>query len=499
MFSSARISKVVVLGGGSAGLLAAVTMKRLLPQLDVALVRSSDIGVIGVGEGTTAVFPSHFFEVLKVSKEDFYRETQPTWKQGIRFEWGPREHFNYTFDFQYDAQRQGMSQANGFYADEDCRDLDLPSALMDRGKAFATGPLGKPLVRGNYAFHIENHRLVAYLEKLAERSGVRLLEGTLQSVEQGGNGEVTSINLVDGRRMEGDLYIDASGFRAELIGRVMNEPFRPFSSGLFCDRAVIGGWDRGADPLVAYTTAETMDSGWCWKIEHEHWVNRGYVYASQFISDDAALEEFLRKNPKVSNTPRVVKFRSGRYERSWVKNVVAIGNSSGFVEPLEATALAQIIYATRWLIQLLTAASFQPLDSAQQRYNTEMGRAWDEIRDFLAFHYKFNHRIESAFWRHCHHDTSLGSYQGVHDFYLDQGPGPLIIHEIPHKPNIYGVEGFLAMLVGMKVPYKRRHVPTPAEQQAWKRHGAAMAAKAISGVDSVKALAAIRSPGWVWE
>lgn len=499
MFPSARISKVVVLGGGSAGLLAAVTMKRLLPQLDVALVRSSDIGVIGVGEGTTAVFPSHLFEVLKVSKEEFYREAQPTWKQGIRLEWGPREHFNYTFDFQYDAQRQGMSQANGFYADEDCRDLDLPSALMDRGKAFATGPLGKPLVRGNYAFHIENHRLVAYLEKLAERSGVRLLEGTLQSVEQGANGEVTSINLVDGRRMEGDLYIDASGFRAELIGRAMNEPFRPFSSGLFCDRAVIGGWDRGADPLVAYTTAETMDSGWCWKIEHEHWVNRGYVYASQFISDDAALEEFLRKNPKVSNTPRVVKFRSGRYERSWVKNVVAIGNSSGFVEPLEATALAQIIYATRWLIQLLTASALQPLDSAQQRYNTEMGRAWDEIRDFLAFHYKFNHRIESAFWRHCHHDTSLGSYQGVHDFYLDQGPGPLIIHEIPHKPNIYGVEGFLAMLVGMKVPYKRRHVPTPAEQQAWKRHGAAMAAKAISGVDSVKALAAIRSPGWVWE
>lgn len=499
MFSCEGISKVVVLGGGSAGLLAAVTMKRLLPQLDVALVRSSDIGVIGVGEGTTAVFPSHFFGVLKVSKEEFYRETQPTWKQGIRFEWGPREHFNYTFDFQYDAQRQGMSQANGFYADEDCRDLDLPSALMDRGKAFATGPLGKPLVRGDYAFHIENHRLVAYLEKLAERSGVRLLEGTLQSVEQGGNGEVTSINLMDGRRMEGDLYIDASGFRAELIGRVMNEPFRPFSSGLFCDRAVIGGWDRGADLLVAYTTAETMDSGWCWKIEHEHWVNRGYVYASQFISDDAALEEFLRKNPKVSNTPRVVKFRSGRYERSWVKNVVAIGNSSGFVEPLEATALAQIIYATRWLIQLLTAASFQPLESTQQRYNTEMGRAWDEIRDFLAFHYKFNHRIESAFWSHCHHDTSLGSYQGVLDFYLDQGPGPLIIHEIPHKPNIYGVEGFLAMLVGMKVPYKRRHVPTPAEQQAWKRHGAAMAAKAISGVDSVKALAAIRSPGWVWE
>ncbi len=499
MHSSDQISKLLVLGGGSAGLMAAVTIKRLLPHLDVQLVRSAEIGVIGVGEGTTAVFPSHFFDTLKISKAEFYRETQPTWKQGIRFEWGPREYFNYTFEFQYDAQRQGMSHANGFYADEDCRDLDSPSALMDRGKAFISGPLGKPLVRGNYAFHIENHRLVTYLEKLAKSSGVGLFEGQLLNVERSSTGDVSAITVEDGRRFEADLFIDASGFRAELIGRVLNELFLAFSSGLFCDRAVIGGWDRGEEPLVAYTTAETMDSGWCWKIEHEHWVNRGYVYASQFISDDQALEEFLRKNPKVSNTPRVVKFRSGRYDRSWVKNVVAIGNSSGFVEPLEATALAQIIYGTRWLIELLRSTGFQPSDSSRHLYNTQMGRAWDEIRDFLAFHYKFNHRIESPFWSHCHHDTSLGSYQGLYDYYLDEGPGPLIIHEVPHKPNIYGVEGFLAMLVGMKVPYKRRHLPTPAEQLAWKQHSAAIAAKANSAVDSVKALAAIRSPGWVWE
>ncbi|OYV06962.1 MAG: hypothetical protein CFE26_03480 [Verrucomicrobiales bacterium VVV1] len=499
MHSSDQISKLLVLGGGSAGLMAAVTIKRLLPHLDVQLVRSAEIGVIGVGEGTTAVFPSHFFDTLKVSKAEFYRETQPTWKQGIRFEWGPREYFNYTFEFQYDAQRQGMAFANGFYADEDCRDLDSPSALMDRGKAFISGPLGRPLVRGNYAFHIENHRLVTYLEKLAKSSGIGLFEGQLLNVERSSSGDVSAITVEDGRRFEADLFIDASGFRAELIGRVLNEPFLSFSSGLFCDRAVIGGWDRGEEPLVAYTTAETMDSGWCWKIEHEHWINRGYVYASQFISDDQALEEFLRKNPKVSNTPRVVKFRSGRYDRSWVNNVVAIGNSSGFVEPLEATALAQIIYGTRWLIELLRTTGLQPSDSSRHLYNTQMGRAWDEIRDFLAFHYKFNHRIDSPFWSHCHQDTSLGSYQGLYDYYLDEGPGPLIIHEVPHKPNIYGVEGFLAMLVGMRVPYKRRHQASPAEREAWARHSAAVAAKAASGVDSVKALAAIRSPGWVWE
>lgn len=495
---SPLVREVLVLGGGSAGLIAALTVKRMLPGLTVRLVRSSDIGVIGVGEGTTAVFPAHFFDVLKVPKEEFYRETQPTWKQGIRFLWGPRESFNYTFEFQYDQQREGMPHANGFYCEDDCRDLDLPSALMDRGKAFLSGPLGRPLVRGQYAFHIENHRLVTYLERLASASGIEVIEGTLEHVEPGEHG-VGALVFDGGRRMTADLFIDASGFRSELMERFLHEPFRDFSSSLFCNRAVIGGWDRGSDPLVAYTTAESMDAGWCWKIEHEHWVNRGYVYSSDFISDDDALAEFLRKNPKVSNQPRVVKFRSGRYERSWVKNVVGIGNASGFVEPLEATALAQIIYGSRWLVEMLKQSAFRPSESNQRVYNTLMGRAWDEIRDFLAFHYRFNTREETPFWKLCRNETSLGDYQGLYEFYRDEGPAPLIVHEVPYKPNIYGVEGFLTMLVGMKVPYQRRHQPSDHEWKLWDKHRSSLCTKAAGGVDSVAALAAIRSPDWQWD
>src|SRR4029077_4005543 len=139
-------------------------------------------------------------------------------------------------------------------------------------------------------------------------------------------GGITALHLESGERVTADLFVDASGFRSELLGRTLEVPYLSFEQYLFCDRAVIGGWPRTDEPIKPYTVAETMDAGWCWQIEHEKWINRGYGYASNFITDKAALDEFLKKNPKVTNEPRVVKFRSGRYARNWVGNVVGIGN-----------------------------------------------------------------------------------------------------------------------------------------------------------------------------
>lgn len=492
------MSSILILGGGSGGLIAALTVRRLLPDVAVELVRSQEIGVIGVGEGTTAVFPEHFFDVLGIPKEEFYRETKPTWKQGIKFIWGPRDHFFYTFDFQYDQQRSGMSLANGFYADEDCSLLDLPAALMQNGKAFATGSLGKPLIQGSYAFHIENHQLVSYLERLVAASGVTLHDDTFETAVTEGD-KVLELVFKSGLRKSADLIIDASGFRAELIEKTLGEPFKNFATGLFCDRAVIGGWTRTDEPLEAYTTAETMDSGWCWQIEHENWINRGYVYASSFVSDEDALSEFLIKNPKVSNKPRIVPFRSGRYERSWVGNVVAIGNASGFVEPLEATALAQLIFEIRWLIEKLRKTGFKPDEDAKAEYNLIIGRAWDEIRDFLEFHYKFNTRLDTPFWRHCRENTSLGNFENFYQSYRRLGPSPSTIEALPYKPNIHGIEGYLSMLVGMQVPYEKKYDVTETERETWSRHQHAMRSKVATGADSKQALAAIRKRGWQWK
>lgn len=491
------IGSFLILGGGSAGLIAALTIRRMMPDAKVELVRSQDIGVIGVGEGTTAVFPEHFFKTLGIPKEDFYRETHPTWKQGIKFIWGPRDHFFYTFDFQYDQQRQGMAKANGFYAHDDCSLLDLPAALMQNDKAFATGPLGKPLIKGQYAFHIENHSLVTYLEKVAAENGVTIHDDTFEHALLDGE-NITGLVFKSGETRTADFYIDASGFRAELIGKTLGVDFKPFTDVLFCDKAVIGGWTRTDEPLQAYTTAETMDSGWCWQIEHEHWINRGYVYSSRFITDEDALSEFLTKNPKVSNKPRVVPFKSGRYDKNWVGNTLAIGNASGFVEPLEATALAQLIFEVRWFLEKLRVTNRMPDQSAKDDYNLIIGRAWDEIRDFLAFHYKFNTRLDTPFWIFAREHTSLGDFENFYQAYRKLGPAPETVRSLPYTPNIYGIEGFLTMLVGMQVPHEAKHVVSDHERQTWERHQRAMKAKATAGVDSVKALAAIRAPHWRW-
>ncbi len=489
---------MLVLGGGSAGLLAALTLKRLHPALQVSLVYSTEIGVIGVGEGTTAVFPGHLFDTLGISKEVFYREAQPTWKQGIRFLWGQRPEFFYDFEFQYDRQFEGLPKATGYYAGEDCRDLSQAAALIGRDKAFTTGPLGKPLIKGQYAFHIENHRLVTCLESIAKQAGVIFAEDTLDRAETA-DGQVTALHFKSGEQRTADLYVDASGFRSELIGKALNEPFKSFSDGLFCDRAVIGGWERTDEPILPYTTAETMNHGWCWQIEHETFINRGYVYSSRFVSDDEALAEFFEKNPKVTTKPRVVKFRSGRYERSWVGNVVAVGNASGFVEPLEATALAQIIYESRWLAESLRSSGNRPDETNRAFFNRIVGIAWDEIRDFLAFHYKFNTRLDTPFWQHCREATSLGNYEALYQLYREVGPSPLMLFDaLPDRPNIYGVEGFLAMLVGMQVPYERRHVASPAERELFDRHRGKVAAGAKGGVTVRQALDAIRKPSWQW-
>ncbi len=493
-----EVRRVLVLGGGSAGLLAALTLKRLHPALDVQMVRSIEIGVIGVGEGTTAVFPAHLFQTLGISKEEFYREAQPTWKQGIRFLWGPREEFLYDFEFQYDRQFPGLPKPTGYYATGDCSDLSQATALMNRQKAFTTGPLGKPLIKGQYAFHIENHRLVECLEAIATRSGVIITDDTLDHAEMA-DGQVVALHFKSGERRTADLYVDASGFRAELIGKALDEPFESFSDALFCDRAVIGGWERADEPILPYTTAETMNHGWCWQIEHETFINRGYVYSSKFVSDDDALTEFFEKNPKVTTKPRVVKFRSGRYQRNWVGNVVAVGNASGFVEPLEATALAQTIYECRWLAESLRVTGCRPDETNVAFYNRIIGIAWDEIRDFLAFHYKFNTRLDTPFWKHCREATSLGNYEALYQLYREVGPNPvLLFHALPERPNIYGVEGFLAMLVGMQVPYDRPHDAAPQERELFDRQRAQIASAAKGGVTVKQALDAIRKPSWQW-
>jgi tryptophan halogenase len=495
------IRSIVILGAGTAGLLAALTLRRNFAQTEIRVIHSRELGVIGVGEGTTPLFPRHLLHVLGLDPARLYADAQPIWKLGIRCFWGPRPHFFYSFGQQFDARWSDLPKANGYYCDEEYLPADIPAALMASGRAALRHASGWPQLHSAYAFHIENARLVEYLRARCLEAGVGFTDGMVKEVEAAAENEkVTALLLDSGERVSGDLFVDASGFRSELLGGALREPFLRFDDALFCDRAIIGGWERTDEAILPYTTAETMQAGWCWQIEHERFINRGYVFSSQFLSDDEARKEFLEKNPQITpgREPRLVGFRSGRYARNWVGNVVAIGNANGFVEPLEATAIAVTIYAVQALVEILREGA-PPSPGMRAIYNQLVADVWTETRDFLALHYRFNEgRIDSAFWRMCRAETPLRTVEPVVEFYRENGPSMLARHCLGHHDNIFGLEGHLALLVGQAVPHRGKHEPSPAERATWRQHAREIMAQAQAGFTVAETLACVRHPNWRW-
>lgn len=491
-----RIESVLVVGGGSAGLLAAVTLKSKLPDLQVSVVHSSKIGTIGVGEGTTPLIPAHLHGYLNLDPSEFLRETGSSWKLGIRFEWGRRPFFDYTFTHQLDWRWSRLSKCNGFYCDQDAWETDVASALMSAGKACLRKDDGDPLIERNFGYHADNQRLVGYFDRIARDLGVKFIDATIADVDTSDRG-VHSLQLDSGESLAADLFVDASGFRSILLGETLGEDYLDFGETLFCDRAVVGSWDRRDEPVLPYTTAETMESGWCWQIEHPDHITRGYVYAGAFLDDDAAEEEFRRKNPRVGPT-RLIRFSSGRYRRPWRDNVVAIGNAAGFVEPLEATALHCICHSCRLLADGLADSQQRPGPALRTVYNRSVTEVWDQIRWFLGLHYKFNRRIDSPFWRAALADIKLGPAQVVVDFYRENGPSLFARDAVLNPGDIFGMEGYLTLLVGMGVAHHATFDPPESEQAIWRQVQREHQARAAAGFSIKELNEVVQHPRWEW-
>ena len=491
------LQNVLVLGSGSAGLMAACSFKRRMPHLNVRIVRSPEIGTIGVGEGTTPLFPEYLFKTLGISRKTFYASARPTWKLGIRYQWGPRD-FNFSFSHQLDGKLAELPRLNGFYCEEDFSYIDLLSSLMAENKAFPRQDNGGGPEIQHHAFHIENALLVETLEAVARANGIEFIDGKVSGAERGPQG-VTAVRLEDGRRLEADFFVDASGFRSELLGKTLEEPFVSYKNALFCDRAIVGGWERRPDePILPYTTAETMDGGWAWQIEHEHFINRGYVFSSDHTSDEDAREEFLRKNPRANKDGRVVKFRTGRHRRLWVDNVAAIGNAAGFVEPLEATAIMMVCTQCSLLIDLLDAHGGRHTPGLRHVYNDYVVDSWDEIRDFLAVHYCFNTRLDTPFWRRCVHETDVSNVAALIDFYRENGPSNHGRPFLKARANNFGMEGWLVMFLAQGVPHQGRYAAPPAEKTFWDRYRQHNRARAQASMDVAEALSYVHHPAWSW-
>lgn len=468
---SQPIRCIVVVGGGSAGFLAALTFRTMLPDARLTVVHSPDIPVIGVGESTTPAVPVHLHETLGIDRNEFHRAVRPSWKLGLKFEWGAKAvpHFNYTFDRYLDTRVPGLDKWSAFYCLADSRDASVFNSLMDLNRSPVMRRDGRTALDPRATYHLPNERFIDYLQRKSAEAGATLIEDRVVDVRRAENGDLRSIVLAGGRELEADLFIDCSGFASLLLGDALNEPWISYRDALFCDSTVLGSWRRD-DEVRPYTTMTTMNHGWAWRIDFPDIVTRGYVYSSAFCSEDEAATELRERNPELAEAElRTLSFPTGRYARFWVRNVAAVGNASGFVEPLEATSLHLIIEQLYNLAWALVDADGRPSDELRNLLNERFASTWDDVRDFLALHYRYNAKLDTPFWSHCRAETPLGAAAELVEHYARLGPSRLLGRLLPNV-TIFGYGGYMSMLLGLRVPTEARAELSDGERRIWREH-----------------------------
>jgi len=397
-----RIRRVVIAGGGTAGWIAAFGLVRHLSHvLDITLVESDEIGTVGVGESTIPTSRT-FHQYVGVEEADFVRATGSTFKLGISFEdwraeghryfhpFGRLGHSTWLVDFQHfwlHAQDLGFGGDIGDYC------LEQQAALA--GRFQWTQELGT-----NYAYHLDAGLYGKYLRGLAEAAGVKRIEGKIAEVRQNATtGDIASLVLESGQEIEGDLFFDCTGFRGLLIGEALGVPFDDWSHWLPTDSAIAVQTSE-VEPPRPYTRAMAHKSGWMWRIPLQHRVGNGIVFSSAHMSPDQAERLLCEKiEGQTLTEPRLIRFRAGCRRKVWVKNCIALGLSSGFIEPLESTSIHLIMIAIARLLQIFPYAGID--EAVAERFNVQALRELEGIRDFIVLHYHVTDREDSEFWRHC--------------------------------------------------------------------------------------------------
>lgn len=489
------VRKVGILGGGTAGWFTALALRAQLPWLDVTVIESKGIPIIGVGEATVPSLVAFLHHYLKLDILELTREVQPTWKQGIRFEWGlPGD---YAFQAPFDWEVNGIGMLGSMAETGSVNRFTVEALLMTRNvtPVIRTGrELQSFLPMFPFAYHLDNERLVRYLEKTARARGVHHLDRKIvdAAVNEGTLGdedpEIAHLVTEEGEKLAFDLYVDCSGFRSYLLGGKLGTQFNSYASSLYTDTAVTFNVPHGGK-IKPYTTARTMDNGWCWDIPMVESDHLGYVHSSSYCSQDEALAEARRTWPNLTNE-RVVKFRSGRHDRLWVGNVYAVGNAYAFVEPLESTGL---LMAMRSITSLVRAFPISRDRAIVKRFTNEtVGRDWDRLRWFLSVHYKFNQRLDTRFWQDVRANADVSGLQTALDLFKSCGPLSLLPRAIRTSLTeatgifFYGLAGLDNILLGQKVPYPNLE-REPAD--AWKERlatGMEFARRALPQAEALK-------------
>ena len=396
-----KIEHVVVAGGGTAGWMAAASIAKLLGKtVKVTLVESEDISTVGVGEATIPTLLT-LHELLKIKEQDFIKAVGGTFKLGISFENWLDLGKDYIHSFGYTGKdcwaagfqhfwlkgkERGIAKEYGEYCNE---------WVAAKNNRFAVLP-NQGL---NYAYHFDSARYAAFLRKMAEEHGAVRVEGKIQQVHQDSDsGFITRLTLESGQEVEGDFFVDCTGFRALLIEQTLHAGFDDWQHWLPCDSALAVQTENIQAP-IPYTRSIAHEAGWQWRIPLQHRTGNGMVYCSKFWSRDEA-EAKLRGNleGELVTEPRPIKFQTGTRRRHWVKNCVAVGLSSGFMEPLESTSIHLIQRAIVRFMQMFPHEGVRQPDI--EEFNNQMMFEIENIRDFIILHYHVTERTDTPFWRH---------------------------------------------------------------------------------------------------
>ena len=499
----------MIVGGGTAGWMAAAALSRFLGNAGtrITVIESDEIGTVGVGEATIPPLIA-YNNMLGINEDEFLAATQGTFKLGIEFvDWGAIGE-RYFHPFGAHGQDVRGVHFHQLYLREskrrqlpDIAEWSMSAVAASLGRYARPGPDARlPLSQLFYAFHFDAGLYALFLRNYAERGGVRRIEGTIVDTQlDGESGHVQAVTLADGTSVAGELFVDCSGFRGLLIEQALETGYEDWTHWLPCDRAIAVPTTYSGQP-DPFTRSTARTGGWQWRIPLQHRMGNGIVYSSQHLADDDAqrlLLDNLEGEPLAE--PRRLSFTTGRRKLAWNRNVVSLGLSSGFVEPLESTSIHLIQSGIAKLVALFPDRRFNPVE--RDEYNRQMQDVFEDVRDFIVLHYKANRRDDSGLWKYCSAMSIPDSLQSKMELWCSKGRlfregkelfataswvavmlGQGIVPD-DHEPAADGLEQELVTdaLDKMRLSYRQmaEHMPTHGEFIA--RSCAARAPERVAG------------------